>query len=93
MAFFHTKLGLYVFPRVVCLPQGKQPTFGNTLHKLTLPLLDQSPSGSCLFMGIGVGFWWPDALLGVVQLRIRGETLGFGNLFSSIVVEFPIPYH
>ena len=39
------------------VPQGKQPTFSDTLQELTQPLVDQSPSGSCLTMGIGASFW------------------------------------
>ena len=41
---FHVELGLDV-----C----KRPTSDSTLQELTRPLLDQSPSGICLFMGIG----------------------------------------
>ena len=32
-------------------PQGKQVTFDDTFQELTPPLVDQSPSGSCLSMG------------------------------------------
>ena len=34
------------------MPQLKQPTFGVTLQEQTRPLVDQSPSGSCLSKGI-----------------------------------------
>ena len=44
---------------------GKQPAFDDTLQELTQPLVDQSPSGSCLSMGFWVRFWWPDALPGI----------------------------
>ena len=30
------------------------PTFGDTLQESTSPLVDQSPTGSCLFVGITV---------------------------------------
>ena len=36
-----------------CLPQGKKPSFGDTLQELTWPLEDQSPLGCCS----SVGFW------------------------------------
>ena len=59
------------------LPLGKQPTFGDTLQELTWPLVDQSPSGSCLSVGIGAFSsircgsgrrWWNlETSLGVVE--------------------------
>ena len=80
-AFFHAKVGR--------LPQEKQPIFGDTLKVLTRPLADQSPSGSCLSMGIGANFG--DQISGIKQLRIREEMLE--NLAtSSAVIEFPPPY-
>ena len=39
------------------LPLGKQPTFGDTLQELTWPLVNQSPSSSCL--SVGIGDWMP----------------------------------
>ena len=45
--------------RIGRLPQGKQPTFSDTLLHLSWLLVDQSSSGSCLSMGIGASFWWP----------------------------------
>ena len=34
-------------------------------------------------MGIGMSFWWPDAIRGVNQLRIREKTLESGTLWKS----------
>ena len=60
----------------------KQPTAGDILQELTGPLVDQSPSGSCLMFihGIGGRFWWPDVLPGLNQPQIKEEMLESGNL-------------
>ena len=43
-------------------------------------------------MDIGASFWWPDAFPGINQLRIREETLGFGNLLSDTWISASVPW-
>ena len=76
--------------RVGRSPQGQQLTFGDTSQELTQPLVDQSPSGSHLFMDIGASFWW---LLPFVASTSCGLGKRRWNLkTSSAVVEFLPPY-
>ena len=56
VTFFQAKLGSDVCPRV------DNQTSGDTLQKLTRPLVEKSPSASYPPMGIGTSFWWRDAL-------------------------------
>ena len=57
--FFHAKLGLYVCPMVNNrLPQGKQPTFGDTLQELTQPT-----SGPVTIRGLFIHGYWSEILV------------------------------
>ena len=68
VAFFYAKLWSDVFPRV------DNQTSGDTLQDLTRPLVEKSPSASYRPIGIGVSFWWQDALPHQ-PVRIREKTL------------------
>ena len=66
-------------------PRVDNITSGGTLQDLTRPLVDQSTDVSKLvihIVGIGASFWGREAL-SRQQVRIRKETLEFGNHFSG----------
>ena len=58
--------------------------------QLTWPLVDQSPSGRCLSVGIGASLWWPDALPGSTSCGLEKRRWNLET--SSTADEFP-PLH
>ena len=77
------------YARVGSMPQGKQPTFSDTLQELTQPLMNQSPSDNCPFMGMGMvksfGDW-----MAVDASISRGLWKRCWDLEPSSAVEFPL---